>query len=684
MKKKIRKNRLFFVREKGEEEKLDDFKPNRLTEIEDIEPGKKKIQSIIIAVSVAVVAIAVVLVITNYFYPGPEKFTPSKLSEDKIQITGSDKKDIPESKTRNIHLEKGMKSYNKGYYNDAIAEFLEVVESDASDDDKAIALTYIGIIHDDRGEYDRAIEYYLRALKYDDKNITTYRNLSIAYKNKGDLKEAAVYIRKGLEIDPRNVNNIILLGNILFEQGSYEDAASQYEEALKIDSGNPAALYNMALTLFKRGDEVSGIEYLKRAGASDKIGKIAHLSYAKLGVIFTERRDFDLAEKYLSLAVSINPKDPIDKYNLGIVYLKQDKVQKALEEFLKAEQIGKHDADLLENLGEAYFSLNEYDKSLAAYNRLLKINKRNVMILSRVAEIYYKNGELDKAYDLYKKITVLEPASENARIAYLNMGNISDDAQRYDEAIEIYKKALVIDPKDDATLYNLGIAYNHAGKPEFAIESWRKAAELNPDEPKHLMAVADYYYENKYYDSAMDEYTRIIRSWPKIQDAHFNIASIYYKKDLLDYSEGEYKKVIEINGKNDLARKAYINLGIILSRAKADKEEEIEKAHSFVQKALLLKPGDPEALYALGLIYVEMGVADKAIDTFFQAISASRDNMLTAESYNYIGKSHYKEGRYKKALQAFTRGIELEPTFEEIRINRKVAMQAYEDELGRE
>ena len=77
---------------------------------------------------------------------------------------------------------------------------------------------------------------------------------------------------------------------------------------------------------------------------------------------------------------------------------------------------------------------------------------------------------------------MLEPATENARVAYLNMGNILDDAQRYEEAIEAYQKALSISPKDDAAYYNLGIAYKHAGKPELAITAWKKAAELDPND----------------------------------------------------------------------------------------------------------------------------------------------------------------------------------------------------------
>ena len=679
--KNILKNRLIFVRDSGtkipdEMNEGEELKPDRIS---GIEPGGRKIHPAVSLIIFAVVAITAALIIIKY-YKKPDLFSPDKL---KPQLVGSDIKDIPELKTSNLNLERGKKSFYKGNFNDAISEFENVVESDAPDEEKAMALTYMGIIYDDRGEYDKAIDYYQRALKYDKNNVITYRNLALAYKHKGDLEEAAKTIEKGLDLDPGNINNQILLGNILYEKGDLTGAVMRFEKALEIDSNNAAALYNMALTLLKKGDEVNAIEYLKRAGDADKIGEIARLAYGKLGVIYTQRKDYDQAQKFLKLAISIAPKDPVNRYNLGIVYLNLNETDRAIEEFLQAEELGKNDVDLLENLGDAYFNMRKYDKSLDAYNRILAINSRNIRILSRVAEIYYENGELDKAYDLYKKITVLEPVSENARVAFLNMGNVLDDAQRYNEAIEAYEKALAIDPKDSSTLYNLGIVYKHMGKGELAIDTWRKASDLKPDDPRNLMAAADYYYEKNFLDDALSEYSKVVRRWPDIQDAHFNIATIYFKKDHLDYSLEEYKKVIEKNGKNDLARKAYINIGIIQSKTKKDDEETIKSAHANVQKALLIKPGDAEALSALGTVYMEAGNLDKAIDTFYQAVSATEDTKLVAEGYNNIGKCYYKQGLFKKALQAFTRGIEVEPTYEEIRINRKVAMQAYEKELDR-
>lgn len=612
------------------------------------------------------------------FYQKPSLVTPTDKQSQTFDAIDKSKN----LASTNIHIQRGKESYAKGYLTDAIAEFNEVIESDASDDDKAIALTYLGMIADERGDHGKAIEYLDRAKKYNKLNPDIYKNLALAYRHKKDFAKAVEYAERAVEMNDKDTGSLILLGNIYFEQSRYDDAIKQYRRALDLEPENGAVLYNLASALLRKGDEVAAVEYLKRAGAADKIGEIAYKAYTQLGALFTDRKAFDEAEKYLKLAVTIRPGDALGHYNLGIAYLRQNQKEKALEELKKAVELGETNPALMENLGEAFFSLKDYDRSLEVYNKLKATSGRNVKILARIGEIYYEKGELDNALASFRRITEIEPATENARVAYLNMGNILDDAHRYDEAIESYQKALAISPKDDTTLYNLGIAYKHANKPELAIEAWRKAADLNHDDPKPLAAVADFYYDRGFYDLAEKEYQRLLARWPNLPEGHFKIATIYYKKGQYDYAAKAYARVIEIDEKGDLARKSYINRAVIMTRTKTD-EETLAKGVRLIQKALMLKPDDPDALFALGIIYSKKQMYDRAIDTFYQVVKGSRENKLLAEAYNNIGKAYYQKKDYKKAMQAFTRGIEEDPANEEIRMNRKVASQAFEADLER-
>lgn len=654
---------------------------NRIQGIETHEEKKPSIKKpIFILSSLVALTIISILLLVKFYYKKPEGFSPKKKEEN---VTFDvEKKDLI-LKTENEQIKKGIESYSRGYLGDAVSEFNEVIESHADDKDKATALTYLGIIADKREEYDKAIEFYNRAKEYDKSNPAIYMNMAIAYRHKKEYSKARENAEKSLSLKPEDINTMLLLGNINFESGKYNDAIRAYSDALKLSPENPSLLFNIGASMVKTGDEFSAVEYFKKAGSFDRSGEIAYRAYSRLGVIYTERNRFDQAVDYLKKASSIRPGDPVSRYNLGIAYLKQNKKNEALAELEKAEELGNNDLQMTEKIGEAYFSLNDYEKSLKTYNSLLNTRKRNIKILSRVGEIYYKKGELDKAYNTYKKITEIEPATENARIAYLNIGNIMDDTGRYEDAIKAYEKAMTINLKDASAHYNLGIAYKHAGKPEKAIKSWKESARLDTKSPAPHIAIADYYYEKKFYDLAEKEFQTILNRWPENQDAHFKIATIYYKSNNPEYALSAFNKVLELDENSELARKAMINIAIISSNLKND-EKTLEKSVQLIQKALLMKPADPQALLSLGIIFSRKEMYDRAIDTFYIALRNTNDSKFTGEIYNNIGKNYFKKKLYRKSLQAFTRGLEEDPTNEEIRMNRKTAMQAYEAELSRE
>jgi tetratricopeptide (TPR) repeat protein len=663
---------------------------NRINEIETVriepvikEPMSAKQKYTIIALALASVSLIAILLIVNFLYnrpgsPGAGPNTP---------ITGSDvmqgKELLTPFQTENPQLKKAIASYNSGYLANAITEFTDVVESTALPKDKAIALIYLGIIADHKGEYDNAINYFQRAENYDENNPEIYLNLARTYRKKHDYNNAVKYAEKTSDMIPGDVNPLILLGNINYELSNWDEAIKYYEKALKIDSSNPALLYNMALALFKKGERFPALEFLKKAAESDKIGDVAYNSYSRLGAEFLESNMFDLAEKYLVQATHLRPQDPVGRYNLAVAYLRQNKTAEALRELEESERLSQGDMVLLESIGESYFSLKDYDRSLRSYNKVLETSSRNVKILSRIGEIYYSKGDLERAYESYRKVTQIQPATENARIAYLNMGNILDDAQRFEDAIKAYESAIAIRDNDDLAYYNLGIAYKHSDKSAMAINSWRKATQINPDNVKARLAMADYYYEQGYNDQAEKTYQEIVYKWPNHQEALFKLGTIYHKhKDYTDAGKA-YSKVIEAGESTDLARKAMINLAIVSSGERND-DESLNRSIKNIQKALLLKPDDSDALLALGIIYARKEMHSKAVDAFYQSIKSSRDNKMTAEAYNNMGKSYYQMKEYKKSLQAFTRGVEEDPSNEEIRINRKTAVQAYEGELEKQ
>ena len=641
-------------------------------------PSQKLSSKKILTIAIIAVVIAAFTLGLSIFFLFKTKDTSSKITDGtSIEST------VPtmNAESNNIHIKRGIESYHKKYYTDAISEFNQVVESDASNSDKAIALTYLGMIAADRDEYEKAIEYYNRALIYDKNNSEILRNLALAYRHLNQLDKAEKNIEQSLKVNEHDINSKILRANILFEQGKYKDAISRYDDILRESPDNASVMYNMACAYIKTGDEFAAIEYFKRAGTADKIGEVTYKAYSRLGVIFTDRGDFEQAQKYLKMCVSLRPNDAVAKYNLGIAYLREGKKDAALDQFIQSEAMSENSQQVLEGLGEAFFVMSQYDRSINVFEKILLTNKRNVKILSRIGEIYYDKGDLDKAYDAFYKITTIEPATENARVAYLNMGNILDDTGRYDEAVEMYKKSLTISPKDDDALYNLGIAYEHSGKPELAIKAWKDSLALKPNNSKAMLAIANYYFQNGFYDLAEKEYQTILARWPELQEGHFRIGTIYYKRTQLDFAFNAFKRACELDERNEFGRKSLINMALINSEQKTD-DDSLDESVRILRKALILKPDDPNALFAMGVILSKKQLFEAAIDSFYDTIKASNDDKLSAQAYNDIGKCYFKQKEYSKAVQAFTRGIELDSMNEELRMNRKAASQAFEKVLS--
>jgi hypothetical protein len=70
--------------------------------------------------------------------------------------------------------------------------------------DSTAALSGLGLLHMRNGEYDQAIDFFLRSIKANPYFANPYINLAIAYENKGEKQTALEYYRKFIEMDPQN------------------------------------------------------------------------------------------------------------------------------------------------------------------------------------------------------------------------------------------------------------------------------------------------------------------------------------------------------------------------------------------------------------------------------------------------------------------------------------------------
>lgn len=108
--------------------------------------------------------------------------------------------------------------------------------------------------------------------------------------------------------------------------------------------------------------------------------------------------------------------------------------------------------------GNQLYDQKKFKEAEADYQKAAQKKKMAVESNFNMGDAMYKQKQFDNAA---KNFTNIASSTNNPQIkasAYHNLGNSLLETKKYDESIEAYKKALLNNPKDDATRYNLAYA----------------------------------------------------------------------------------------------------------------------------------------------------------------------------------------------------------------------------------
>ncbi|HWQ91354.1 MAG TPA: hypothetical protein VN673_06765 [Clostridia bacterium] len=166
-------------------------------------------------------------------------------------------------------------------------------------------------------------------------------------------------------------------------------------------------------------------------------------------------------------------------------------VRQAYEQFIQAHP--KHS-----NARVAYASflgdIHEEDKAQEQLEKALAIDTNNPAIYNNLANIYGHTGPVKKAFDCYTKAIALNPKEP---VYYHNFGTtvylFRTDAREYyaitesevfDKALELYDKALKLDPTNFPLASDVAQTYYGIKPPrtEEALKAWTNALSIARDE----------------------------------------------------------------------------------------------------------------------------------------------------------------------------------------------------------
>ncbi|MEK6645832.1 MAG: tetratricopeptide repeat protein [Candidatus Firestonebacteria bacterium] len=165
-----------------------------------------------------------------------------------------------------------------------------------------------------KGEYDKAIELYKKALNVHPKYAEAYNNLGLCYMNKGDFNLAIDSYYKSLSIKPSDARVYSNLGVVYFRTNNFKESIKVLEKAVEISPGYDAGHYNLANALLMENLIDKAIEEYK---ATIKITKNKPEVYNNLGIAYERKRMYREALNSYKLMLDINPNDMSAKQNIA-------------------------------------------------------------------------------------------------------------------------------------------------------------------------------------------------------------------------------------------------------------------------------------------------------------------------------------------------------------------------------
>ncbi|QKJ28686.1 tetratricopeptide repeat protein [Mucilaginibacter mali] len=108
--------------------------------------------------------------------------------------------------------------------------------------------------------------------------------------------------------------------------------------------------------------------------------------------------------------------------------------------------------------GNELYQQKKYNEAEQQYRKALEKKAQNVEGNFNVGDAMFKQKKFDEAGQQFGKLAEGTKDKKVAAAAYHNLGNTLMEGKKLEESIEAYKKALMNNPKDEETRYNLAYA----------------------------------------------------------------------------------------------------------------------------------------------------------------------------------------------------------------------------------
>jgi tetratricopeptide (TPR) repeat protein len=213
----------------------------------------------------------------------------------------------------------------------------------------------------------------------------------------------------------------------------------------------------------------------------------------------------------------------------------------AVRSYQRGLEVEPGNVELLNALGFSLFQQGRSREALAAFEKALAIDPKHAKAHNNIALAAIDLGELELAEAHYRESLAIEPQPA----IYSDLGFVLESQGMAEEAAEMYRKALELDPGSASAQLNLATSLARRGEFAAAERRFRVTLEQKPSAQAYT-GLGFVLWRQGRVDEALDSLHDAIAADPKDAAAYDQLGMILVEQGKLEEAVSSYRQLVRL------------------------------------------------------------------------------------------------------------------------------------------
>jgi tetratricopeptide (TPR) repeat protein len=273
-----------------------------------------------------------------------------------------------------------------------------------------------------------------------------------------------------------------------------------------------------------------------------------------------------------------------------------------------------------------------------------------------IGDAFYGEQKWDEAIDAYRKAVeadpnASDPFSSGVRVQF---ARILRQRRKLDEAVDAYRKAIEAHSSESGMLRSeLASVLHELGRMDEAMDLLRQAVEIDPRDAHAYETMAVVLGAMKKHDDAVASYRKAIELDPKRVTLYIALGNALYDWRQLDDAVVVFGQALEVDPKSLASVHAHV------ARMSTDQSLDLPRRQAYMEQLMAaLEGGRPNEVAWQLATNPEPGLRDpaRAVELAKRAIARAPKD---ADAWNTLGIARYRSGDFKASIAALEKYREL-------------------------